>query len=76
MISNSASKSARCMGSILASARRRARLVVGADHLAHGEDAVLLEEHVLGAAQPDAFGAELARLACLARRVGVGAHAE
>ena len=38
-------------------------LVVGADHLAHGQDAVGLEEHVLGAAEADALGAELARLA-------------
>ena len=63
MISNSASKSARCIGRILASARAAAGLVVGADHLAHGEDAALLEEHVLGAAQADALGAEVARLA-------------
>ena len=53
-----------------------ARLVVGADHLAHGEDAVGLEEHVLGAAEADALGAELARLRRIARRVGIGAHAE
>ena len=33
-------------------------LVVGEDHLAHRLDAVLVEEHVLGAAEPDAFGAE------------------
>jgi hypothetical protein len=37
-----------------------ARLVVGQDHLAHGDDAVALEEHVLGAAEADALGAELA----------------
>ena len=37
---------------------------------------LVLEEHVLGAAQADALGAELARLARLARGVGVGAHAE
>ena len=36
-----------------------AGLVVGADHLAHGEDAARLEEHVLGAAQADALGAEV-----------------
>ena len=34
----------------------------------------LVEEHVLGAAEPDAFGAELARRARIGRRVGVGAH--
>ena len=33
---------------------------VGQDHLPHGEDAVAVEEHVLGAAQADALGAELA----------------
>jgi hypothetical protein len=32
--------------------------VVGEDHLAHGVNAVALEEHVLGAAQADARGAE------------------
>ena len=53
-----------------------AGLVVGADHLAHGEDAALIEEHVLGAAQPDALGAEVARLARLAWRVGIGPDAE
>ena len=33
-------------------------------------------EHVLGPAQPDALGAELARAARVLGRVGVGAHAE
>ena len=32
------------------------------DHLAHRVDAIALEEHVLRAAEPDAFGAEAARL--------------
>ena len=50
--------------------------VFGEDHLAHGEDALGVEEHVLGAAQADALGAELARLTCIARGVGVGAHAQ
>ena len=49
-------------------------LVLGQDHLAHGADAVLVEEHVLGAAQPDAFGAEFDRGAGVGRRVGIGAH--
>ena len=52
------------------------RLVVGQDHLAHRADAVLVEEHVLGAAEPDALGAEFHRHARVVRRVGVGAHAE
>ncbi len=51
-------------------------LVVGEDHLAHREDAVGLEEHVLGAAQPDAFGAVFQRGAGIGRRIGIGAHAE
>ena len=37
-------------------------LVVGQDHLAHGDDPLLAEEHVLGAAQADPLGAELAGL--------------
>ena len=49
-------------------------LVLGEDHLAHGDDAALLEEHMLGAAEPDALGAEGARLAGVGRRVGIGAH--
>jgi hypothetical protein len=62
------------MGSSFASAARL--LVVGEDHLAHGADAVLLEEHVLGAAEPDALGAELERDAGVVRGIGIGAHAE
>ena len=55
--------------------RRAARsFVVGQDHLAHGADAVLVEEHVLGAAQPDALGAEFDRGARVGRRIGIGAH--
>ena len=49
-------------------------LGVGQDHLAHGDDAVAVEEHVLGAAKPDAFGAEGARHARIERRLGIGAH--
>ena len=51
-------------------------LGVGEDHLAHGRDAVGLEEHMLGAAQADALGAEGHRLLGVARGVGVGAHLE
>ena len=47
--------------------------VVGQDHLAHGVDAVALEEHVLGAAQADARGAERDGVRGLLGRVGVGA---
>ncbi len=56
--------------------RASAGSVFGEDHLAHGEDTLGVEEHVLGATKPDAFGAEFARLACIARGVGVGAHAQ
>ena len=48
--------------------------VVGEDHLAHRADALALEEHVLGAAKPDALRAELDRDLGVGRRVGVGAH--
>ena len=61
-------------GSSLASGLLAALLVVGEDHLPHGDDPlVLAEEHVLGAAQADAFGAELAGLDGVGGRVGVGA---
>ncbi len=36
--------------------------VVRQDHLAHRRDALAAEEHVLGAAQADALGAELIAL--------------
>ena len=49
---------------------------LGEDHLAHREDALLLEEHVLGAAEADPLGAEEPRDARVRRRVGVGADAE
>ena len=63
MISKSSTKSSRWNGRSLASAARRpfsssARIIC-----AHGDDAVAAEEHVLGAAQADALGAELARRA-------------
>ena len=54
----------------------RAVDVAGEDHLAHGGDALLVEEHVLGAAEADALGAEVPRGARVERRVGVGAHAQ
>ena len=49
-------------------------LGVGQDHLAHGDDALAVEEHVLGAAKTDAFGAEGARHARIGGRLGIGAH--
>ena len=69
-----ASKSPRCMGSSLASAASRSCFGIGQDHLAHRDDAVGVEEHVLGAAKPDAFGAEFARRGGVGGRVGIGAH--
>jgi hypothetical protein len=56
--------------------RRLARLDrLGEDHLAHRVDTIALEEHVLGATEPDADGAEGDRIPCLLRGVGVRAHA-
>ena len=51
-------------------------LVVGEDHLAHGADAALVEEHVLGAAQADAFRPEPHGDAGVVGRVGIGANLE
>ena len=57
--------------------RLPARLLIARqNHRLHVRDAILGEEHVLGAAQPDAFGAELAGGLGVARNVGVGADAE
>ena len=56
--------------------RAPAGLVVGHDHALHLRLAVGGHEHVLGAAQADALGAEGARAARVLGRVGVGAHAE
>ena len=50
-----------------------ALLVVGQDHLAHRQDASLLEEHMLGAGQADAFGAKGTGLLGVGRGVGIGA---
>ena len=58
--------------------------VVRDDHLLDGQLPVgarlglleILEEHVLGAAEADAFGAHFAGLAGVVGRVGVGAHAK
>src|SRR4029453_8374982 len=46
------------------------------DHLAHSHNAVLGKEHVLGAAQPNAFGPELPGDLRVARRVRVATHPE
>ena len=64
------------MGSSFLSAARRVLLVVGENHGAHVLDAVFGKEHVLSAAEADAFSAEHARLFGVARNVGVGADLE
>ena len=69
-------KSPFCIGRILASAFSPPFHVLGQDHLAHRSDPVGLEEHVLGAAQADPFGAELAGDLGILRRIGIGAHPE
>ena len=71
-----ASKSARCMGSSLASARCRPSVSWRDDHLPHRDQPVAVEEHVLGAAEPDPLGAEVAAAMGVGRGVGVDAHAE
>ena len=51
-----------------------ARFGVGEDHFAHRDNAFALEEHMLGAAKPDALGAEAARHARVGGGLRVGAH--
>ena len=70
------SKSARCMGRSFASARRRPPSSRATIISRIARDAVALEEHVLRAAEADAFGAEVARDARVARSVGVRTNAE
>ena len=50
--------------------------VSGQNHLLHERQTIFGEEHVLGAAEADAFGAELAGDFGVARDIGVGANAE
>ena len=50
--------------------------IIGEDHLAHGLDPVAFKEHVLGAAEADALGAEIAGHLRVMRRVGVGPDAQ
>ena len=76
MIRKISAKSPRWAGSNLSSARAAAGLVLGEDHLADVGDPLGVEEHMLGAAQADPLGAELARGAAVERRLGIGAHAE
>ena len=51
-------------------------LGLGEDHLAHDRQAVGGQEHVLGAAQPDALGAEIAGVGGVLTGVGVGADGQ
>ena len=50
--------------------------LVGNNHFAHQQDAFLVEEHVLGAAQADALRAEFPRNRRIVRRISVGADVE
>ncbi len=52
------------------------RFVVREDHLLDDRQALLAEEHVLGAAEADALCAELARFHCVGGRVRVRVHLE
>ena len=49
---------------------------VGEDHAAHDRQPVVAEEHVLGPAQADALGTELAGVGRVGTVVGVGPHRE
>ena len=73
---NRPAKSLRCMGSSFCERLAAGLLVARQNHRLHVRDAILGEEHVLGAAQADAFGAELAGGFGVARNIRIGAHAE
>ena len=61
-------------GEQLCKRRPPARLVLGKDHLADSSDPRGIEEHMLGAAQPDPFGTKIARYAAIGRGFGIGTH--
>src|SRR5262249_8087086 len=46
------------------------------DHLAHGHNAVFFKEHVLGPAQPNAFGTKLPGALRVFLRICIAAHPE
>ena len=48
--------------------------VVGDNHFLHKRQSIFVEEHVFGAAESDAFGAERFCNFCVARNVGIGAN--
>ncbi len=52
--------------------RLAACLAAGRDHLLHDGQTFFFEEHVLGAAEADAFGAVAAGTLCILRIVGIG----
>ena len=76
MASRISSKSAFWAARELVERRRLLALGVGQDHAAHDRQPVLAEEHVLGAAEADALGAELAGVGGVGAVVGVGPHGE
>ena len=76
MASRISSKSAFCTRRSSSSAAASSARRVGQDHPPHDRQAVLAEEHVLGAAQADALGAELAGVGGVGAVVGVGPHGE
>src|SRR2546423_10474893 len=49
---------------------------IGKNHLAHGSQTLIAKEHVLSAAQADAFSAKAPRRFRVQRRISIGAHAE
>ena len=73
MASKISTKSARCSGSSSSKTTCRSSRALGQDQPLD-ELAALTEEHVLGAAQADALGAEPTGAGGIRRVVGVGAH--
>ena len=61
-------------GKYLGERRTPSLLAVGQDHLAHGDDTIGIEEHVLRPAQTYSFRAEGAGNAGVERRLGVGPY--
>ena len=76
MASRISTKSAFCATRSSSSAAASSSSGLGEDHAPHDRQPVLAEEHVLGAAQADALGAELAGVGGVGAVVGVGPHGE
>ena len=49
-------------------------ICAGENHFAHGVDPIAFKKHMLGAAEPDPFGAERDSIFDLFGRVGICAH--